>query len=85
MRKLPTDHIRALVAETLIKFLAERFRQIGWLERKDLKCLLVLDEAYKVAEDEKCKETCVLDEIGVVYSNYTILQSKDPSWINERK
>ena len=83
LRKLPTDHIRALVAETLIKFLAERFRQIGWLESKDLKCLLVLDEAYKVAEDEKCEAVTIVKEmrkygIGVIVGtqDYTDVSAK---------
>jgi len=34
---------------------------------------------------EVAEKTGVLDEIGIIYSNYTLLQSEgDPSWVNER-
>jgi hypothetical protein len=76
------DKFRALAALFILQTLKEIMRSENWSESKGLKALVVLDEAWKVASDDKSDAILIVRE-GRKYQFGLIVASQNPTDINE--
>ncbi|MGC8567817.1 MAG: ATP-binding protein [Candidatus Micrarchaeia archaeon] len=79
---LPDEKFRALAALFILQTLKEIMRAEGWSEVKGLKTMVVLDEAWKVASDEKSDAITIIRE-GRKYQFGLLVASQSPLDINE--
>jgi len=79
---LPDERFRALAALFILQTLKEKMRSEGFSETKGLKAVVVLDEAWKVASDEKSDAITIVRE-GRKYQFGLIVASQNPTDINE--
>ena len=79
---LSDDTFRALAALFILQTLKELMRAEVWSESKGLKTFVVLDEAWKVASDEKSDAVTIVRE-GRKYRFGLIVASQNPTDINE--
>ncbi len=79
---LPDEKFRALAALFILQTMKEKMRGEGWSETKGLKAIIVLDEAWKVASDEKSDAITIVRE-GRKYQFGLIVASQNPTDINE--
>jgi hypothetical protein len=79
---LPDEKFRALAALFLLQTLKEKMRAEGWSASKGLKAIVVLDEAWKVASDERSDAITIIRE-GRKYQFGLIVASQNPTDINE--
>ena len=79
---LPDERFRALAALFLLQTLKEKMRMEGWSATKGLKAIVVLDEAWKVASDERSDAITIIRE-GRKYQFGLIVASQNPTDINE--
>ncbi len=79
---LPDDKFRALAALFILQTIKEKMRAEGWAETKGLKALIVLDEAWKVASDDKSDAITIVREARK-YGFGLIVASQNPTDVNE--
>jgi hypothetical protein len=79
---LPDEKFRALAALFILQTLKEKMRSEGFAETKGLKAIVVLDEAWKVASDEKSDAIMIVRE-GRKYQFGLIVASQNPTDIHE--
>ncbi len=79
---LPDDKFRALAALFILQTVKEKMRSEGWLETKGLKAIIVLDEAWKVASDDKSDAITIVREARK-YGFGLIVASQNPTDVNE--
>jgi len=79
---LPDERFRALAALFMLQTLKEKMRAEGWSGQKGLKAIIVLDEAWKVASDERSDAITIIRE-GRKYQFGLIVASQNPTDINE--
>lgn len=79
---LPDEKFKALTALFILQTIKEKMRGEGWSETKGLKAIIVLDEAWKVASDEKSDAVTIVRE-GRKYQFGIIVASQSPMDINE--
>ncbi len=79
---LPDEKFRALAALFVLQTLKEKMRMEGWSASKGLKALVVLDEAWKVASDDRSDAVMIVRE-GRKYQFGLIVASQNPTDINE--
>ena len=79
---LPDEKFRALAALFILQTLKEKMRAEGWSETKGLKAIVVLDEAWKVAGDERSDAITIVRE-GRKYQFGLIVASQNPTDVNE--
>jgi len=79
---LPDERFRALAALFILQTLKEKMRMEGWSASKGLKTLVVLDEAWKIASDERSDAVTIIRE-GRKYMFGLIVASQNPTDINE--
>ncbi len=79
---LPDERFRALAALFILQTLKEKMRFEGWSESKGLKTIVVLDEAWKVASDNRSDAITIVRE-GRKYQFGLIVASQNPTDINE--
>lgn len=82
LSSLPDEKFRALAALFILQTLKEKMRAEGWSATKGLKTLVVLDEAWKVASDERSDAITIVRE-GRKYQFGLIVASQNPTDINE--
>jgi len=82
LSSLPDERFRALAALFMLQTLKEKMRLEGWSASKGLKALVVLDEAWKVASDERSDAVTIIRE-GRKYQFGLIVASQNPTDINE--
>ncbi len=82
LSSLPDERFRALAALFILQSLKEKMRMEGWSATKGLKAIVVLDEAWKVASDERSDAIMVVRE-GRKYQFGLIVASQNPTDINE--
>ncbi|MDE1873660.1 MAG: ATP-binding protein [Candidatus Micrarchaeota archaeon] len=82
LSNLPDEKFRALAALFILQTLKEKMRMEGWSASKGLKALVVLDEAWKVASDERSDAVMIVRE-GRKYQFGLIVASQNPTDINE--
>jgi DNA helicase HerA-like ATPase len=79
---LPDEKFRALAALFILQTLKEKMRMEGWSASKGIKALVVLDEAWKVASDDRSDAVTIVRE-GRKYQFGLIVASQNPTDINE--
>ncbi len=79
---LPDEKFRALGALVILQFIAEKMRATGWMEKKGLRLLVVLDEAWKISRDENSDAVIIIRE-GRKYGFGLIIASQNPTDIHE--
>ncbi len=82
LSSLPDEKFRALAALFILQTLKEKMRSEGWSAAKGLKALVVLDEAWKVASDDRSDAVTIVRE-GRKYQFGLIVASQNPTDINE--
>ncbi len=82
LSNLPDEKFRALAALFILQTLKEKMRMEGWSASKGLKALIVLDEAWKVASDDRSDAVMIVRE-GRKYQFGLIVASQNPTDINE--
>ncbi len=79
---LPDERFRALAAMFILQTLKEKMRAEGWSSSKGLKAIVVLDEAWKVASDDRSDAITIVRE-GRKYQFGLIVASQNPTDVNE--
>jgi len=79
---LPDETFRALAALFILQSLKEKMRIEGWSASKGIKVIVVLDEAWKIAGDERSDAVTIVRE-GRKYQFALIVASQNPTDINE--
>lgn len=82
LASLPDEKFRALAALFILQTLKEKMRAEGWSASKGIKALVVLDEAWKVASDDRSDAVMIVRE-GRKYQFGLIVASQNPTDINE--
>jgi type IV secretory pathway VirB4 component len=82
LSSLPDEKFRALAALFILQTLKEKMRSAGWSASKGLKALIVLDEAWKVASDERSDAITIVRE-GRKYQFGLVVASQNPTDIHE--
>ncbi len=79
---LPDDNFKGLAALFILQTLKEKMRSVGSMEGKGLKAIIVLDEAHRVAGDEKSDAVAIVRE-GRKYQFGLIVASQSPTDVNQ--
>jgi len=79
---LPDETFRALAALSMLQFIKERMRAVGWRKKKGIRLFVVLDEAWKIAGEENSDAVMIVRE-GRKYNFSLIVASQNPTDINE--
>ena len=79
---LPDEVMRGLAGLFVLQFLKEKMRSTGWSATKGLRVLVVLDEAWKIAKDERSDAIMIVRE-GRKYNFGLIVASQNPTDIHE--
>ena len=82
LSSLPDERFRAMAALFILQTLKEKMRLETWSASAGLKTLVVLDEAWKVASDERSDAVTIIRE-GRKYSFGLIVASQNPTDVNE--
>jgi DNA helicase HerA-like ATPase len=82
LKKLPDEDFRVLTALSILQYLKERMREEEWSASKGLKLYVVLDEAWKIALDDRSDAIMIVRE-GRKYKFGLIVASQNPTDINE--
>lgn len=82
LSSLPDERFRAMAALFILQTLKEKMRSEGWSATAGLKALVVLDEAWKVASDERSDAITIIRE-GRKYQFGLIVASQNPTDVNE--
>lgn len=82
MSGLPDEVMRGLAGLFILQFLKEKMRSTGWATTKGLRVLVVLDEAWKIAKDERSDAIMIVRE-GRKYNFGLIVASQNPTDIHE--
>jgi DNA helicase HerA-like ATPase len=82
LSSLPDERFRALAGLFILQTLKEKMRFEGWSANKGLKAIVVLDEAWKIASDERSDAITIIRE-GRKYQFGLIVASQNPTDINE--
>ena len=82
LSSLSDERFRAMAALFILQTLKEVMRAEGWSETKGLKSIVVLDEAWKVASDDRSDAITIIRE-GRKYQFSLIVASQNPTDVNE--
>jgi len=82
LKNLPDEEFRVLAGLSILQYLKERMRDEEWSPTKGLKLYVVLDEAWKIARDERSDAIMIVRE-GRKYKFGLIVASQNPTDINE--
>ena len=82
LKRLPDEEFRVLAGLSILQHLKERMRAEDWSPSKGLKLFVVLDEAWKVAQDDRSDAIMIVRE-GRKYQFGLIVASQNPTDINE--
>ncbi len=82
LSSLPDERFRALAALFILQTLKEKMRMESWSSKAGLRTIVTLDEAWKIASDERSDAVTIIRE-GRKYSFGLIVASQNPTDINE--
>jgi hypothetical protein len=82
LKDLPDEEFRVLAGLSILQYLKERMRDESWSATKGLKLYVVLDEAWKIAKDDRSDAIMIVRE-GRKYKFGLIVASQNPTDINE--
>ncbi len=75
---LPSEEIRSLAGLTILQFIKEKMRREDVQDEKGIRLLVVLDEAWKIAQDERSDVITIIRE-GRKYNFALIVASQNPN------
>lgn len=78
LHSLPTEEMRSLAGLTILQFLKERMRKEELKEQKGIRLFVVVDEAWKIANDERSDVITIVRE-GRKYNFSIIVASQNPT------
>ncbi len=78
LHSLPSEELRSLAGLTILQFIKEKMRRESVQEEKGIKLLVVLDEAWKIAQDERSDVITIIRE-GRKYNFALIVASQNPN------
>lgn len=78
LHELPTEEMRSLAGLTLLQYIKELMRAEGMSQEKKIKLFVVLDEAWKIAQDERSDVITILRE-GRKYNFSLIIATQNPT------
>ncbi len=82
LKKLPDEEFRVLAGLSILQYIKEKMRDEEWSATKGLKLYVVLDEAWKIAHDDRSDAIMIVRE-GRKYRFGLIVASQNPTDINE--
>lgn len=82
LHNLPTEEMRSLAGLTLLQYIKELMRAEGMKEGKKVRLFVVLDEAWKIAQDEKSDVVTIVRE-GRKYNFSLIIATQNPTDIHK--
>ena len=82
LKGLPDEEFRVLAGLSILQYLKERMRSEEWSAEKGLNLYVVLDEAWKVAKDDRSDAIMIVRE-GRKYRFGLIVASQNPTDIHE--
>ena len=82
LSSLPDERFRAMAALFILQTLKEKMRAEGWSATAGIRTFVVLDEAWKVASDERSDAVTIIRE-GRKYQFGLIVASQNPTDVNE--
>jgi len=82
LKNLPDEEFRVLAGLSILQYLKERMRDEEWSPTKGLKLYVVLDEAWKIAKDDRSDAIMIVRE-GRKYRFGLIVASQNPTDIHE--
>jgi len=78
LSSLPSEADRSLAALAILQYLREKMRVEGYSAQKALKLIIVADEAWKIAQDDRSDLVAIIRE-GRKYSFGLIVSSQNPT------
>jgi hypothetical protein len=78
LHSLPTEEMRSLAGLTILQYIKEIMRHEGIKKEKGIRLFVVLDEAWKIANDEKSDVITIVRE-GRKYNFALIVASQNPN------
>jgi len=78
LHSLPTEEMRSLAGLTILQFLKEKMRHEEMQEERGVKLFVVVDEAWKIANDERSDVITIVRE-GRKYNFALIVASQNPT------
>ena len=78
LHELPTEEMRSLAGLTLLQYIKELMRAGGVSDDKKIKLFVVLDEAWKIAQDERSDVISIVRE-GRKYNFSLIIATQNPT------
>jgi len=78
LHSLPTEEMRSLTGLTILQFLKEKMRREELKESKGIKLFVVVDEAWKIANDDRSDVITIVRE-GRKYNFGLIVASQNPT------
>lgn len=78
LHDLPTEEIRSLAGLTILQYIKELMRAEGMQTDKKIRLFVVLDEAWKIAQDERSDVIAIVRE-GRKYNFSLIIATQNPT------
>ncbi len=78
LHELPTEEIRSLAGLTILQYIKEIMRGEGIQNEKGIKLFVVLDEAWKIANDERSDVITIVRE-GRKYNFALLIATQNPT------
>jgi len=82
LHSLPTEEMRSLAGLTILQFIKEKMRRKEMKEEKGIDLFVVLDEAWKIAQDERSDVITIVRE-GRKYNFALIVASQNPNDVHK--
>ncbi len=82
LHSLPSEEMRSLAGLTILQLLKEKMRFEGWSKDKGLRLFVVVDEAWKIAKDNRSDLITIVRE-GRKYQFGLIVASQNPTDIHK--
>ena len=79
---LPHEAHRSLAGLTILQLLKERMRSSGWSRQRRLRLMVVADEAWKIAQDERSDLVAIMRE-GRKYAFGLVVASQNPTDLSQ--
>ncbi|MEM4633581.1 MAG: DUF87 domain-containing protein [Candidatus Anstonellaceae archaeon] len=82
LHSLPTEQLRSLAGLSILQFVKEKMRHSSYMSSPDPKLFVVIDEAWKIAADERSDVISIVRE-GRKYGFSIIVASQNPTDIHK--
>jgi hypothetical protein len=82
LHNLPTEEVRSLAGLTILQYVKELMRAEGAAEEAGVRLFIVLDEAWKIAQDERSEVISIVRE-GRKYNFALLMATQNPTDMNK--